>query len=194
MVVNETTCCARARNPSPRKRGSRVGQPAGPAPSDVPLRNTRIAFIGTGAMAEAMIGGLLADHLVEPSSVIVASHHRGARTAHLKARLGVAATWHRGSPRSTGSAVVALYGEASSASDGLQRAARRHSALGAGALDCGRRAHRVNRARPRPPRHRSIHAEYASAGRRRHDGLDRNLGRGPRPARAGGSDTPSAWA
>ncbi len=42
-------------------------------------------------MAEAMIGGLLADHLVEPSD-IVASHHREARNADLKARLGIDAT------------------------------------------------------------------------------------------------------
>lgn len=47
-----------------------------------PLANRTIATIGSGVMAEAMIVGLLADHLVEPGQ-IVASHPRAERRSAL---------------------------------------------------------------------------------------------------------------
>ena len=124
-------------------------------------------------MAEAMIGGLLADHLVEPSA-IVASHHREARTADLKARLGIDATTDNRAAAHDAQVVV-LSVKPQVLRTVFKELGGAIQPVGAGALDCGRRAHRVNRPRSRPPRHRSIHAEYASAGRRRYDRLDRDL-------------------
>ncbi|HET7727398.1 MAG TPA: pyrroline-5-carboxylate reductase [Candidatus Limnocylindrales bacterium] len=48
-----------------------------------PLAQRTIATVGTGMMAEAMIGGLLRGQLVEPLQV-VASHPRGERREHLR--------------------------------------------------------------------------------------------------------------
>jgi pyrroline-5-carboxylate reductase len=47
-----------------------------------PLTQRTIATVGTGMMAEAMIGGLLKGRLVEPSQ-LVASHPRAERREHL---------------------------------------------------------------------------------------------------------------
>lgn len=55
------------------------------------LGATRLAFIGAGVMAEAIIGGLLARGLVAPSG-IVASHPRESRRRALEERLGIATT------------------------------------------------------------------------------------------------------
>jgi pyrroline-5-carboxylate reductase len=55
------------------------------------LEGARIAFVGAGAMAEAMISGLLANNLVDPAA-IVASHHREQRIAELTSTLGIGAT------------------------------------------------------------------------------------------------------
>jgi pyrroline-5-carboxylate reductase len=56
----------------------------------VPLRSKRIAFIGGGTMAEAMVRGLLERHLVPPSHVEVTGPRR-ERRADLAKRFGVRA-------------------------------------------------------------------------------------------------------
>ncbi len=52
------------------------------------LANSRLAFIGAGVMAEAMIRGVLAHHLVSPNA-ITASHPREVRRHELHSRFGV---------------------------------------------------------------------------------------------------------
>lgn len=54
------------------------------------LSETRLAFVGAGVMAEAMIAGLLDRHLVEPSQ-IVASHPREDRRTSLERKFGIQA-------------------------------------------------------------------------------------------------------
>ncbi len=56
----------------------------------MPLQGKRIAFIGGGTMAEAMIRGLLEKHLVPPSHVLVTGPRR-ERRADLAKRFGVKA-------------------------------------------------------------------------------------------------------
>jgi pyrroline-5-carboxylate reductase len=53
-----------------------------------PLAHRTIATVGTGMMAEAMIGGLLKGRLVEASQVI-ASHPRAERRDHLSGEYGI---------------------------------------------------------------------------------------------------------
>lgn len=55
------------------------------------LENTRLAFIGGGAMAEAMISGLLREELVAPEAITASGPHR-ERGEELAARYGVAHT------------------------------------------------------------------------------------------------------
>lgn len=55
------------------------------------LKDVSIAFVGAGAMGEAMISGLLTNHLVA-AGAITASHPRDQRTAELHTRFGVHAT------------------------------------------------------------------------------------------------------
>src|SRR6266850_2906527 len=52
-----------------------------------PLDNARLAFIGCGVMAEAIIAGLLRRQLVDPDQ-IVGSHPRAARREELYAKYG----------------------------------------------------------------------------------------------------------
>src|SRR5262245_60068922 len=52
------------------------------------LENSRLAFIGCGAMAEAMIAGLLRKKLVNPANV-VGSHPREARREELHVKYGI---------------------------------------------------------------------------------------------------------
>jgi pyrroline-5-carboxylate reductase len=54
----------------------------------MPLSNTVVAFIGTGAMGEAMISGLLNSRLVAPDA-IKASDPRPGRAEELRAKYGV---------------------------------------------------------------------------------------------------------
>src|SRR6267142_4271740 len=56
----------------------------------MPLQGKRLAFIGGGTMAEAMIRGLLEKHLVPPSHVLVTGPRREGR-ADLAKRFGVKA-------------------------------------------------------------------------------------------------------
>ncbi len=53
-----------------------------------PLSSTRIAFIGCGVMAEAVIAGMLRKELVTPEQ-IVGSHPRSARRNELFAKYGI---------------------------------------------------------------------------------------------------------
>lgn len=52
------------------------------------LENSRLAFIGCGAMAEAMIAGLLRKKLISPDNV-VGSHPREARREELHVKYGI---------------------------------------------------------------------------------------------------------
>ena len=54
-------------------------------------RDSTLAFIGAGVMGEAMIGGLVGQHLVAPEAV-VASDHRAVRGAELASRFGIRTT------------------------------------------------------------------------------------------------------
>lgn len=53
-----------------------------------PLSNCRLAFIGCGVMAEAIIAGLLRKQLVIPEQII-GSHPRAPRREELKAKYGI---------------------------------------------------------------------------------------------------------
>ena len=53
-----------------------------------PLAKSKIATVGSGVMAEAMIAGLLRGHLVDPGQV-VASHPRQERREHLERTYGI---------------------------------------------------------------------------------------------------------
>jgi pyrroline-5-carboxylate reductase len=55
------------------------------------LEGSRIAIIGSGVMAEAMIGGLLREQIVAPPQ-LVASHPRAERRDELAERYGIAVT------------------------------------------------------------------------------------------------------
>jgi pyrroline-5-carboxylate reductase len=52
------------------------------------LRNTTLSFIGTGAMGEAMIKGILAENLIDPESVM-GSDPRVERSQELHGRYGI---------------------------------------------------------------------------------------------------------
>ena len=52
------------------------------------LRNTTLSLIGSGAMAEAMIRGILAEKLIEPEA-ITASGPRAERGQELRGRYGI---------------------------------------------------------------------------------------------------------
>ncbi len=52
------------------------------------LLNTTLSFIGSGAMAEAMIKGILAEKLIEPES-IMASGPRVERAEELRGRYSI---------------------------------------------------------------------------------------------------------
>ena len=58
---------------------------------DNALDGGRLSFIGTGAMAEAMIAGLLRNKLVAPEQII-GSHPRSDRREELTAKYGIALT------------------------------------------------------------------------------------------------------
>ncbi len=55
------------------------------------LQDTTLSFIGSGAMAEAMIRGILADKLIDPKR-ITASGPRPDRGQELRGRYGVRVT------------------------------------------------------------------------------------------------------
>jgi pyrroline-5-carboxylate reductase len=55
------------------------------------LRDTSVSFVGAGAMAEAMLAGVLKGGLMDPEQICV-SHPRAARREELHARYGVRTT------------------------------------------------------------------------------------------------------
>ena len=57
-------------------------------PTNGALTEARLAFIGTGVMAESMIAGLLARGLISPDRII-ASHPREDRRKRLHERFGI---------------------------------------------------------------------------------------------------------
>src|SRR5215216_1114856 len=59
--------------------------------SSTPLGDARIAFVGAGVMAEAMIAGLLKNALI-PAEHVVASHPREDRRQRLEERFGILTT------------------------------------------------------------------------------------------------------
>ena len=59
--------------------------------ADNALRGARIAFVGAGVMAEAMIAGILKQAMI-PADRIVASHPREDRRRRLHERFGIATT------------------------------------------------------------------------------------------------------
>jgi len=74
------------------ERGDRVGGiPAGILAAMSPLAQRKIATVGSGVMAEAMIAGLLRGELVEPGQVI-ASHPRADRREELQRLYGIRTT------------------------------------------------------------------------------------------------------
>src|SRR5205085_10752405 len=84
-----------SRSRTPVRAPSRASPVSGgrTAPSHnprMPLTGKRLAFIGGGAMAEAMIRGLFDKHLVPPSHVLVTGPRR-ERRAELAKRFGVKA-------------------------------------------------------------------------------------------------------
>lgn len=56
----------------------------------MPLTNERVAFVGCGAMGEAMVRGLLRDRLIAPEQIVV-SHPRAERRRELEDSYGVEA-------------------------------------------------------------------------------------------------------
>lgn len=72
------------------------------------LQGLSLAFVGAGAMAEAMIAGLLSKRLVPPDAV-TASHPRASRLAELKERYGIRVTPDNlGAARDAGLVVLAV--------------------------------------------------------------------------------------
>ena len=70
------------------------------------LNDSKIAFIGSGAMAEAMIAGLLNQELVNPK-LLMAAGPREERASALREKYGIGATTHN-LEAAQGAAVVAL--------------------------------------------------------------------------------------
>lgn len=68
-----------------------TGTEAAASSAGSPLGGRHIAVVGAGVMAEAMIGGLLRDRIVQPSQ-LVASHPRDERRDELAGRYGIAVT------------------------------------------------------------------------------------------------------
>lgn len=74
----------------------------------MPLRNTVVAFVGTGAMGEAMIGGLVNSRLVEPEA-IRASDPRPGRADELRTKYGVQpVTGNREAVRDAGVVILSV--------------------------------------------------------------------------------------
>ncbi len=69
------------------------------------LENLELAFIGAGAMAEAMIGGLLSRHQLSPQHITASDKH-GERLDELRGRLGIRTTRDNGAAARQGAVVV----------------------------------------------------------------------------------------
>lgn len=69
------------------------------------LENLQLAFIGAGAMAEAMIGGLLSRHRLSPEHITASDKH-GERLDELRGRFGIRTTPDNGAAARQGAVVV----------------------------------------------------------------------------------------
>ncbi len=69
------------------------------------LDNLQLAFIGAGAMAEAMIGGLLSRHQLSPEHITASDKH-GERLDELRGRFGIRTTPDNGAAAREGALVV----------------------------------------------------------------------------------------
>ncbi len=69
------------------------------------LENLQLAFIGAGAMAEAMIGGLLSRHQLSPEHITASDRH-GERLDELRGRFGIRTTPDNGAAARDGAVVV----------------------------------------------------------------------------------------
>ena len=69
------------------------------------LEDIRIAFIGAGAMAEAMIGGLLSRHRIDPERILASDKHQ-ERLAELRGRFRIRTTPDNRAPAREGAMVV----------------------------------------------------------------------------------------
>ena len=69
------------------------------------LENLQLAFIGAGAMAEAMIGGLLSRHRLSPERITASDKH-GERLDELRGRFGIRTTPDNAAAAREGAVVV----------------------------------------------------------------------------------------
>ncbi len=69
------------------------------------LENLQLAFIGAGAMAEAMIGGLLSRHQLRPEDITASDKHR-ERLDELRERFGIRITPDNAAAARQGAVVV----------------------------------------------------------------------------------------
>ncbi len=69
------------------------------------LENLQLGFIGAGAMAEAMIGGLLSRHQLRPEHITASDKH-GVRLDELRGRFGIRTTPDNGAAARQGAVVV----------------------------------------------------------------------------------------
>ena len=69
------------------------------------LENLQLAFIGAGAMAEAMIGGLLSRHQLRPDDITASDKHR-ERLDELRERFGIRTTPDNAAAARQGAVVV----------------------------------------------------------------------------------------
>ena len=103
------------------------------------LRNTSCAFIGAGAMGEAMIGGLLHHDLVAPEAVTASDPHESRRSA-VELRFGVRTTGdNRGAARDAGLVVLSVKPQVLGAvcDADLSQAGSPYGSLVDVELDCG---------------------------------------------------------
>ena len=132
------------------------------------MLNKKIAFIGPGVMAEAMIAGLLRKKLAKPEN-ITASGPREERGTELQKKYGIQTTTDNASAASQADVVVLSVkpqrlSEVMKGLKGIPRCV--------GAFDCGRRLHQKDQHGPETQSRGPFDAEYARSDRRRDHRLD----------------------
>ena len=135
------------------------------------LNGRTIAFIGGGAMAGAMIGGLLNSHAVD-ATAITASDPHADRIKDLEKRFGVGDDERQRESRE-GRRHRHPVGQAADAAVCLSRSVRQAAEGCAGAVDHRRRTNRVDDAGSEASIRRALDAEYTGSGGGRYDGMDR---------------------
>ncbi len=135
------------------------------------LAGKSIAFIGGGAMAGAMIGGLLNSHAVEREGD---DGERSARRSHAGSREALRRGDDQRQPESREERRHRhSVGEAADAAVRVPRPVRKAAQGRARAVDHRGRASRVDDAGAEARVHRAVDAQYAGPGRRRDDRVDR---------------------